>query len=103
MGCSAPAPQGWRMPSCLTRRQFNALWLAALTAGCTTPPHPRDPAAPIARIAFGSCARQNRPQPIRTPIADHRPDLFVFFGDTVYGDTRTAERRVGKECDSTCR
>src|SRR3546814_10905031 len=78
-------------PALLTRRQFNGLTLAALPAGCTTPPHPRDPAAPIARIAFRSCARQNRPQPIWTPIADHRPDLFVFLGDTVYGDTEDME------------
>ncbi|HEY9869915.1 MAG TPA: alkaline phosphatase D family protein [Candidatus Obscuribacterales bacterium] len=41
----------------------------------------------IKRVAFGSCARQDRPQPIWDVIAAARPDLFLFIGDNVYGDT----------------
>lgn len=43
--------------------------------------------SPVSRIAFGSCADQNAPQPIWDAIAAQRPDLFVFLGDNIYGDT----------------
>lgn len=39
------------------------------------------------RIAFGSCAHQDKPQPIWTPILADRPDMFVFLGDNIYADT----------------
>jgi alkaline phosphatase D len=42
---------------------------------------------PISRVLFGSCAKQEKPVPIFKTIADHRPDLFVFLGDNIYGDT----------------
>lgn len=41
----------------------------------------------VARIAFGSCAQQNRPQPIWHAIADAKPDVFIFLGDNIYGDS----------------
>ena len=41
----------------------------------------------IDRIAFGSCANQDKPQPIWTPILADAPDLFLFLGDNVYADT----------------
>ncbi len=40
------------------------------------------------RIAFGSCANQNAPQPIWQAVNALRPDVFIFLGDNVYGDTR---------------
>ncbi len=40
------------------------------------------------RIAFGSCARQDKPQPIWDAINALQPELFIFLGDNVYGDTR---------------
>ena len=40
------------------------------------------------RIAFGSCADQGKPQPIWSAIDALRPDLFIFLGDSIYGDTR---------------
>ena len=39
------------------------------------------------RIAFGSCADQNRPQPILHKVIERDPDLFVYLGDNIYGDT----------------
>jgi len=42
---------------------------------------------PLQRIVFGSCAVQDRPQPIWTPILAEDPDLFIFGGDNIYGDT----------------
>lgn len=41
---------------------------------------------PLTRIAFGSCAHQNKPQPIWDAVLAYRPELFLFVGDNVYGD-----------------
>lgn len=43
--------------------------------------------AQVTRIAFGSCAHQDRPQPLLKLAASYRPDLFIFLGDNIYGDT----------------
>lgn len=50
----------------------------------------------ITRLAFGSCARQDEPQPIWNEIAKKNPDLFVFLGDNVYGDTEDMEELAKK-------
>jgi alkaline phosphatase D len=42
--------------------------------------------APLTRIAFGSCAHQQKPQPIWDAVLAWRPELFIFTGDNVYGD-----------------
>ncbi|MCA9448624.1 MAG: alkaline phosphatase family protein, partial [Candidatus Omnitrophica bacterium] len=41
----------------------------------------------LSRIAFGSCARQGQPQPIWDSIAASDPDVFLFIGDNIYGDS----------------
>jgi alkaline phosphatase D len=43
------------------------------------------------RIAFGSCARQGKPQPIWQTIAAAQPHLFAFLGDNFYGDAITPD------------
>lgn len=67
-----------------TRRGLLALApaLAAGAAAAETPLH---------RIAFGSCAAQDQPQPIWSSIIAARPDLFIFLGDNIYGDTEDME------------
>ena len=42
---------------------------------------------PISRLLFGSCIKQNLPIPILKTIIEHKPDVFVFLGDNIYGDT----------------
>ena len=42
----------------------------------------------ISKIAFGSCAEETAPQPVLDLVVKHKPDLFVYLGDNVYGDTR---------------
>jgi len=42
----------------------------------------------LTRIGFGSCADSGKPQPIWDAVLAKQPDLFVFLGDNVYGDTR---------------
>jgi alkaline phosphatase D len=44
-------------------------------------------ALPLRRVAFGSCASQELPQPIWTAVGAARPELFIFLGDNIYGDT----------------
>lgn len=43
--------------------------------------------APPRCIAFGSCVHQDKPQPIWNAVYAQRPELFVFLGDNIYGDT----------------
>lgn len=53
------------------------------------------PSARLTRIAFGSCADQERPQPIWRSILAANPQLFLFIGDNIYGDTEDmAEMRA---------
>jgi alkaline phosphatase D len=42
----------------------------------------------LGRIAFGSCAKQDKPQPIWDAIVEAKPELFLFIGDNIYGDTK---------------
>lgn len=39
------------------------------------------------KIAFGSCGHQDHSLPIYDVVVKHKPDLFVFLGDNIYGDT----------------
>jgi alkaline phosphatase D len=41
---------------------------------------------PLVRIAFGSCADQDKPCPIWGAIGKQEPDLLVLLGDTMYAD-----------------
>lgn len=41
----------------------------------------------LSRFAFGSCAKQDRPQPIWESVVEFRPQYFTFLGDNIYGDT----------------
>jgi alkaline phosphatase D len=45
----------------------------------------------IERLAFGSCNKHDLPQPIWLPIINDSPDLFIWLGDNVYGDTDDME------------
>ncbi len=42
---------------------------------------------PLSHIYFGSCGKQYKPMPIFDAIVEDKPDLFVFLGDNIYGDT----------------
>ena len=65
---------------------------AALPTACraTEPATSADaavPAAPLTRIAFGSCNSQERPQPLWDAILANRPQLWIWTGDNIYADT----------------
>lgn len=42
---------------------------------------------PLSRIGFGSCAKQDQPQPIWEPIVASKPQAFILLGDNIYGDS----------------
>ena len=41
----------------------------------------------LSRIAFGACAKQDKPQPIWDAVVESQPEAFLFLGDNIYGDT----------------
>jgi alkaline phosphatase D len=64
--------------------------LAVALGAAWTSPVTAQAAAPLTRIAFGSCAHQAKPQPIWDAVLGYRPELFLFAGDNVYGDVTSA-------------
>ena len=40
------------------------------------------------KISFGSCGHQDKDLSIFDTVVTHKPDLFIFLGDNIYGDTR---------------
>ncbi len=42
---------------------------------------------PLTRIAAGSCNRQDLPQPLWDSILKFKPQLWVWLGDNIYGDS----------------
>ena len=50
----------------------------------------------LSRIAFGSCAKQDQPQPIWDAIVESDPDVFLFIGDNIYGDSEEMDVLRGK-------
>lgn len=65
--------------------------VAALVLLLAAPASAQDSGKPLAKIAFGSCANQDKPLPIFDAIADLKPDLLVLLGDTIYADLNLAK------------
>ena len=57
---------------------------------------PKENPALVARVAFGSCARSEKPQPVWDAVMKARPDAFIMLGDNVYGDTEDMRLLRGK-------
>jgi alkaline phosphatase D len=45
----------------------------------------------LTTIAFGSCNKHNAPQPIWEFVVQNQPDLWIWLGDNIYGDTENME------------
>ena len=64
--------------------------------------------APLSRISLGSCAKLGQPQPIWEAIVVGQPELFVFLGDNIYGDSpdmdvlRAKYAMLNEPRDSAC-
>jgi alkaline phosphatase D len=50
----------------------------------------------ITKIAFGSCSSEQHELPIFNNIVKHKPDLFIFLGDNIYGDTENMDTLKAK-------
>lgn len=46
-----------------------------------------EPPALVSRIAFGSCNKHDKPQPLWKTIVNNQPDLWIWLGDNIYADT----------------
>ena len=63
----------------------------------TTPPAAAlDTTQTLTTIAFGSCNRQDEPQPLWDDILAQQPDLWIWLGDNIYGDTDDMREMRGK-------
>ena len=63
----------------------------------TPPTQEEQPTEPVYfRIAFGSCAHQDKAQPMVGIAADKELDAFVFLGDNIYGDTEIMDTLTAK-------
>ena len=78
-------------------RHLLPLLSIALLSGCQRPARqltnqmqmPADRPAPqtVTTIAFGSCSDQKRPQPLWDDILAQKPQVWVWLGDNIYGDS----------------
>ena len=50
----------------------------------------------LTTIAFGSCNRQDEAQPLWNDIRAQHPDLWIWLGDNIYGDTENMRKLQGK-------
>ncbi len=50
----------------------------------------------ISRIAFGSCARESLEQPIWKTVLQAEPQVWIWLGDNVYGDTEDSNILAAK-------
>jgi alkaline phosphatase D len=81
-----------------------ALSIALLTA-CTNSDQiadPLDPATTLNRIAFGSCNKQDKPQPLWDAVIASAPQLWIWAGDNIYADTdnmATMQRQYRRQKD----
>jgi alkaline phosphatase D len=81
-----------------------SLCLYLLLCSCTFPSKDRKgkglpPASnqtPLSVIALGSCNSQDREQPLWPEILKNQPQLWIWLGDNIYGDTEDMQVLKGK-------
>ncbi|MBX0292916.1 alkaline phosphatase family protein [Hymenobacter sp. HSC-4F20] len=61
--------------------------LAAGSLLLTSPAATAQKAGTDLRIAFGSCNRHDLPQPLWDDIAKDKPNVWIWLGDNIYGDS----------------
>jgi alkaline phosphatase D len=52
---------------------------------------PTSSAKVVQTIAFGSCSRQSLPQPLWDDVVAQKPDLWIWLGDNIYGDSENMD------------
>lgn len=79
----------------MNKSPYLLLLLLILFLNCHTTKLPTSISEPI-RIAFGSCADQDKPMPLLEVAATLKPDCFLFLGDNIYGDSRIMDTLQAK-------
>lgn len=69
---------------------FLSSFLSVVASAQTTNPQT------LTKIAFGSCNDQRKDMEIFYKIAEEQPQLFIFLGDNVYGDTEDMQQLQNK-------
>ncbi|KAA9346701.1 alkaline phosphatase D family protein [Larkinella humicola] len=67
--------------------------------GCRTPKTETAASArekPVTTIAFGSCSDQKRPQPLWDDIVAQKPEVWIWLGDNIYGDSENLDTLKAK-------
>lgn len=82
----------------ITRRAFTGAAVSTAVLGPATA-QPK----PLIRVAFGSCVDPREAQPIWDSVLAYKPDLFIFGGDNVYGDSKDRELKELKEAYALAR
>lgn len=70
---------------------FTILWL-----GSCKEKLPPSTDSQLTKIAFGSCGREWQDLPIFNNVVNHNPDMFIFLGDNIYGDTKNMDTLKAK-------
>lgn len=71
-------------------RKATTLFIIPVMLGfwaCSVSKKEQNSSPALQTIAFGSCASQEKPQPVWEAVVNKSPDLFVFVGDNIYADT----------------
>ncbi len=50
----------------------------------------------VSTFAFGSCSDQKRPQPLWDDIVAQKPQVWIWLGDNIYGDTENMDTLKAK-------
>lgn len=68
------------------------LWVSCLSTGYGEIRSDFQKSEAVDTIAFGSCYNpQDKKDAMFEAVIGHRPDVFIFLGDNIYGDTRDME------------
>lgn len=83
----------------MKKRLTLALIVCTVVAGCQT--SKKESAAstsqkPVTTIAFGSCSDQKRPTPLWDDIVAQKPDVWIWLGDNIYGDSEVMDTLKAK-------
>lgn len=67
------------------KKFLSLIFLAVLLTSCDNDDSPNEEI--VFKISFGSCAKENKPQPMLDIARGLNPDAFIYLGDNIYGDT----------------
>ena len=69
-------------------RSLCTLFILVVLGACAGQENTKNTSTPITQIAFGSCSRENLDNQRWDDILRHDPDLYIWLGDNIYGDTQ---------------